>query len=324
MPLPRHVVWMFSLAVTMLCAPVAFAQAYPHKAIRIIVPFTAGGTMDFMTRVMAQKMTEGLGQSVVIDNRPGAGSVVGVEAGSKAAADGYTLTMVANSFTINPTLVPKLPYDTLKDFMPITHAAATPHLLIVHPSLPVKSFKELVALARARPGQLAYASYGTGTSPHLAVEQLKRMAGIDLTHVPYKGGPPAYADLIGGRVMLMLANMPDVTEYIKAGKMRAIAISTPKRSALAPQYPTIAEAGFMGFESNSWYGALAPQGTSKEIVARLNAEMVRVLKLPDVRERLSSQGLEPIASTPEQFAGFINSEIAKYAKIIKTAGIRFE
>lgn len=303
----------------------ALAQPYPSKAIRMIAPFPPGGTTDILARVAGQKITEALGQQVIIDNRPGAGGNIGTELVAKSAPDGYTLlTAPGSTLTINPSLFAKLSYDVLKDFAPVTIIAAVPNLLVVHPSLPVKSVKELVALAKARPGQLNYASTGAGQSTHLSMELFKTMAGIDVVHIPYKGSSPALADLLGGQVSLMFDNMPSSLPHVKAGKLRALAVSTLKRSPALPQLPTVAESGLPGFEVSVWFGVLAPAGTPRDIVNKLNGAIAKSLQTPDVHERLASQGAEAIGNTPEQFTAQMQRDLVKWAKVVKDSGAKLE
>ena len=261
---------------------------------------------------------------MLIDNRPGGGTNIGAEIAAKSPPDGYTALMGNIAHAINVTLYSKLTYDFVKDFAPVTLLASTPNILVVHPSLPVKSVKELIALAKARPGQLDYASSGSGSSSHLAAELFSNMAGVKMTHIPYKGGGPAVVALTGGQVSVGFATTPSVIGHIKSGKMRGLAVTTAQRSPSTPELPTISEAGVAGYEAGTWYGLLVPAGTSKEIVTRLHAESVKLLKLPDVKERLDAAGFEVIGNTPEQFAAFIRSEIDKWAKVVKASGARAE
>lgn len=301
------------------------AQTYPTKPVRMVLPFPPGGTTDILGRVAAQKLTEALGQQVIPDNRPGASGNIGTEQVAKAAPDGYTLiTAPGSTLTIHPSLYAKLGFDPLKDFAPVTILAAVPNLLVVHPSLPVRTVKELIALAKARPDQLNYASTGAGQSTHLSMELFKSMAGVKITHVPYKGSAPAVTDLIGGHVSLMFDNMPSALPHAKAGKLRGIAVSTLKRSAVTPELPTVAESGLPGFEVNVWFGVLAPAGTPREIVERLNRVLVKALQANDVRERLASQGAEPVGNTPEQFTAQMKADLVKWAKVVKAANIKLD
>jgi tripartite-type tricarboxylate transporter receptor subunit TctC len=291
----------------------------------MILPFPPGGTTDILGRVAAQKLTEALGQQVVPDNRPGAAGNIGTEFVAKAPPDGYTLlTAPGSTLTIHPALYPKLPFDPLKDFAPVTILGVVPNALVVHPSLPVRNVKELVALAKRTPGQLNYASTGAGQSTHLSMELFKTMAAVKITHVPYKGSAPAVTDLLGGHVSLMFDNMPSALPHVKAGKLRALAVSTLKRSAVAPEIPTVAESGLPGFEVSVWFAVLAPAGTPKAITDRLNQALVKALKSPDVRERLSSQGAEPIGNTAEQFTAVMKRDLVKWAKVVKDADVRLD
>ena len=299
--------------------------AYPAKTIRMVVPFPPGGTTDILARVVGQKITEATSQQVIIDNRPGAGGNIGTEIVAKAPPDGYTLiTDPGSTLTINPSLFAKLPFDPLKDFAPVTIIAAVPNLLVVHPSLPVKNVRELIALAKAKPGQLNYASTGAGQSTHLSMELFKLMAGITVTHIPYKGSSPALTDLLAGHVSLMFDNMPSCLPHVKAGKLRALAVSTLKRSPALPALPTVAESGLPGFEVSVWFGVLAPAGTARDIVSRLNAIVVNALASSDVRERLAGQGAEPIGNSPEQFTAQMQRDLVKWAKVVKDANIKLD
>ena len=314
-------------AIACLAAPGAgaLAQAYPVKPIRLVLPYPPGGGSDTIGRPLAQKMGEGLGQQVVVENRGGAGGNIGMEAVARSAPDGYTLVFALTAqLAINPGLYPKLPYDPVRDYAPITLLGAGGYILVVHPSLPVKSVKELVALARARPGQIAYSSSGNGSGGHLAVELFNSMAGIRMLHVPYKGGGPALMDMIAGQVQLLFATQLASWPHVQSGRIRALAVSTAKRPASLPDLPTVAEAGIPGYDSGVWYGVLAPAGTPREIVMRLNRETARVLALPDYRSLLVNNTIEPIGSSPEDFASTIKSEIVKWARVIKDANVRVD
>lgn len=298
----------------------ATAQEYPTKPITIIVPFPAGGTLDNLTRSLAQKMSDDFKQPVIIDNKPGAGTVIGTEIVARAAPDGYTLGMVANSFAINPSLYDKLRYDTVKDFTPVSWVAYTPHLLVANPDVPVKSLADVIATAKSKPGELSFASFGAGTSPHIAIERLKAEAKIDVLHIPYKGQAPALSDLLGGHVDMMFANTPDVLPHVKSGKLRAIALANDTRLESIPEVPTFKEAGVDNMNSNSWYGVIVPSGTPAPIVEKLSAEFVRIVNLPEIRQRLLAQGLEPAGTTSAEFAEYLKSEMEMAAKVVKASG----
>ncbi|MCX5472241.1 tripartite tricarboxylate transporter substrate binding protein [Alcaligenes sp. A-TC2] len=298
----------------------ATAQEYPTKPITIIVPFPAGGTLDNLTRSLAQKMSDDFKQPVIIDNKPGAGTVIGTEIVARAAPDGYTLGMVANSFAINPSLYDKLRYDTVKDFTPVSWVAYTPHLLVANPDVPVKSLADVIATAKSKPGELSFASFGAGTSPHIAIERLKAEVKIDVLHIPYKGQAPALNDLLGGHVDMMFANTPDVLPHVKSGKLRAIALANDTRLESIPEVPTFKEAGVDNMNSNSWYGVIVPSGTPAPIVEKLSAEFVRIVNLPEIRERLLAQGLEPAGTTSAEFAEYLKSEMEMAAKVVKASG----
>jgi len=306
-----------------LLAPIgAAAQSYPVKSVRIVVPFPAGGNADILARIAAQKLAEGWGQSVVVDNRAGAAGIIGTELVAKAPPDGYTLLMgTTGTHTTNPAVYAKLPYDPLKDFAPITNVADSPFLLLVHPSVPARTLSELLALARARPGALNYASFGTGSSAHLAGEWLRTAARIDIVHVPYKGGPPALSDLLGGHVATMFNSLPAVLPQVKAGKLYALGIAGPRRTPALPAVPTIEEAGIAGFFAGSWYGLLAPAAASKEAIAKVHADVVRLLGMPDIQQRLAVEGADPIGNTPAQFADQIRSDLARWSKVAREAKV---
>jgi tripartite-type tricarboxylate transporter receptor subunit TctC len=312
------------LALAMLCAPHIEAAPFPTKPLRIIVPFPPGAFNDQLARTVGQKLSERWGQPVVVDNRPGGSSVIGTDLAAKAPADGHTLLVVSFAFAVNPSLQSTLPYDTVKDFAPVVLAAGAPNLLVVHPSLPVRSLSDLIQLARAQPGGLTYASGGNGTSNHLCMELLKSMAGIDLVHVPYKGSAPAIADLIGGQVQVGFDNVPNALPHVKAGKLRALAVSTAARAPSAPQVPPMAEAGVPGYDVEVWFGVVAPARTPPEVIAILNAEINRVLALPQVKSRFADQGVRTIGGTPEQFGAYLRGQIARWSKVVKEAGIHVE
>jgi tripartite-type tricarboxylate transporter receptor subunit TctC len=313
------------VAAALLCMTAAHGQsAYPQKPIRLVVPFPPGGGTDILARLLGHKMSELLSQQIVVDNRGGAGGTIGTDIAAKAPPDGYTLILVSGSHAINPGLYPKLPYDSIGDFAPITQIATAPGILVVNPSLPVKSVKDLIALARTKPNEINYASAGSGTPPHLAAELFKVMAKIDMVHVPYKGNAPAFTDVIGGQVSLIFPTMPSAMPFIKSGKLRPIAVTSAKRSPAAPDIPTIAESGLPGYEATSWYGILAPAGTPPQIVARLHEVLVSVIGAPDMKDKLAAQGLDPVGNTPQEFAAVIKSEIVKWAKVIKASGAKPE
>jgi tripartite-type tricarboxylate transporter receptor subunit TctC len=312
-------------AALLIVAADGRAETYPSKPIRLVVPYPPGSGTDIVARLLGQKLTESWSQQVVVDNRPGAGAIIGAEAAAKAPADGYTLLMGdVGPLTINPALYAKLPYDPAKDFAPVSQVAFLPFVLVVHPSVQANSVSELVALAKAKSGELNYASVGNGSAVHLATELFKTEAGIDIVHVPYKGSAPALADLIGGRVSMMFVNVLSALPYVQSGQLRAVGIAMAQRSAALPQLPTIAEADMPGFVAGAWFGILVPAGTPPAIIGKLNAEIVRILRLPDVIDRLASQGAEPIGDTPEQFAGNIQRETAKWAKVVKDSGAQID
>ena len=298
----------------------AFAQGYPNKAIRFVVPLSAGAA-DTLARTIGAKLTESWGQQVVVENRPGAGTTIGTDLVAKAAADGYTLLMATFSHAVNATFYRKLPYDTLRDFATVTLVASAPNVLVVHPSIPATSVREFIALARSRPGELNFASAGNGSSSHLAGELFKSLAGISMLHVPYKGAAPAMTDLLGGHVHLTFDPLPSSLPHVKAGKLRALGVTSAKRSAAIPELATIAEAGVAGYEISGWSGVLVAAGTPKEIVTQLNAEIVKILNIPEVKERFSGLGFETVGNAPEQFDAFIRAEINKWGKVVRDANI---
>ena len=300
------------------------ASAYPLRPIRLIVPFAPGGSNDIMARLIGQKFGEAFGQQVVIDNRAGASGLIGTDLAAKAPPDGYTLLMMSLTLAVNPSLFRKLPYDTEKDLLPVTLVASAPLMLVVHPSLPAKSVKELIAHAKANPGKLNFGSGGPGTTPHLAGEMLKTMAGLQMTHVPYKGGGPALADLVGGQIQLMLENIPSTLPFVKGEKLRALGVTGLKRSALVPDLPTLDEAGLKGYEIVGWNGLFVPAGTPRAIVTRLHGETVKALAQPDMKARLATLGAEGVGSTPEEFKAFVKAEIGKWARVVKQAGLKAE
>ena len=313
-----------ALAVSALHAAAA-AEAYPAKPVRFVVAFPPGGGTDIIARSIAQKLAERLAQQVVVDNRPGAGGNIGTDIVAKSAPDGHTLLMgSAGPLAINASLFGKMPFDPIRDLAPVTLAASTPNVLVVHPSLRAATIGELIALAKARPGEINFASSGHGTPAHLAGELFNSMAGVKMVHVPYKGAAPALADLLGGQVQLMFSTMPPALPHVKDGKLRALAVTSAKRSPAMPELPTVDEIALPGFEANTWHGVVVPAGTPAAIVARLNREIVAILHLPEVVERLSAQGAEPVGSTPEEFAAYIRSETLKWAKVVKESGAKAE
>ena len=297
---------------------------YPTRPVRMIVAVPPGGPADTLARLVGPRLGEALGQTVVIDNRPGANGIIAYEMAARAAPDGYTFVLVAAGVAINPSLYRKVPYDPVKDFAAITQGIAVPNILIVHPLVPATSVRELVSVAKARQGELTFASAGNGTSGHLALELFRQSAKIDVVHVPYKGGGPALAEVIAGQVQALFSIALAATPQVKAGKVRALAISSADRSPVAPDLPTIAESGFPGFEVIGWFGWLAPAATPKEVVARLNRDIVSVLKQPEVRERLAGMSTVPVGNTSAQFGDFIRAERDKWGKVIRQAGIKLE
>lgn len=303
----------------------AFAQpVYPTKPVRFIVPSAAGGGTDIVARILAPRMSERLGQQIVIDNRPGAGTMIGMELVAKAPPDGHAVLVAPTALALNSAVYKKVPYDPVRDFAPVTCMVGSTSIIVVHRSLPVKTVKELIAFARVRPGQLNYASAGIGTYSHMTVELFNFSAGLKMAHIPYKGTGPALIDIVAGEITVMAASILTSMPQIRAGRIRPLGITSLKRSAAAPDIPTVAEAGLPGFESLQWYGAVVPAQTPKEIVARLHAEFVRVLALPEIRERFLVDGIDPIGDTPEHFAAYIRDELAKWAKVAKAAGIKPE
>jgi tripartite-type tricarboxylate transporter receptor subunit TctC len=300
----------------------ADAQTYPSKPIRMVVPFPAGGGIDTVARILAPKLSEGLGQPVVVDNRVGASGTVGTEAVAKSAPDGHTLLATFASHAQNASLYSKLGYDTVRDFAPITLIATVPNILVVNPSLPVKTVKDLIALAKKHPGEILYASIGNGTPAHLSAELFNSMAGIKMTHVPYKGAAPSIIALISGETQLTFTTVLVAMPHVKSGRLRALGVASLKRAAVMPDVPTIDEAGVRGYESNAWYGLLAPAKTPPAIVEQLHRETIRVLQLPDVRDNLKGQGADPVGDTPREFAAIITEEIEKWRKVVQATGTK--
>jgi tripartite-type tricarboxylate transporter receptor subunit TctC len=315
---------LISIVFVVLAGSAAAQTSYPNKPIRFVVPYPPGGFTDILARIVGQKLTESWAQPVMIENRGGGGSTIGTDIVAKAPPDGYAILMVAPDLAINPGLYLKLPYDTVKDFAPVTLVAWGPMVLVVHPSLSAHSVKELIALAKSEPHPLNYASGGNGTGGHLAMELFKTMAGVNMVHVPYKGIGPASNDLLGGQVSLMFLQMAVARPLILAGKLRALAVAGGQRSQAMPELPTVAEAGLPGLDVNPWFGIITRAETPKDIVAKLSTEIGKIMRLPEVKERLSSQGGEPVTDTPEEFAAFIKAEIVKWTKVVKESGARVD
>lgn len=320
----RGVICLSLAALIAAATPLAMAQTYPAKPIRFIVPFAPGGGTDLLARAIGVRLTDVLGQPVVVDNRGGAGGVIGADLAAKAAPDGYTIVLGSpGPLTINPNLRPSIPYR-LKDFAPITLATISPFVLVVNPTLPVASVKELIALAKSKPGALNFGSGGNGSVAHLAGEQFKALAGVQITHVPYKGSNPSIIDLIGGQLQLVIDNLPVLVLHVRSGRLKALAVGIKKRSALLPEVPTMIEAGVPGYEASTAFGVLAPAGTPRAIIARLNREIVTILRAPDLIERFAALGLEAVGSTPDEYAAHLRAELARYGKLIKSIGLKLE
>jgi tripartite-type tricarboxylate transporter receptor subunit TctC len=310
------------LLVGLLVAATTWSQQYPVKPIRLVLPFPPGGGTDTVGRIVALKLSEQLGQQVIVENRPGGGANIGAEFVAKSSPDGYTLLVPTITNAIGQTLYTRLNFDLVKDFAHITLLATTPLILVVHPSVPVKTVKEFTAFTKARPGQLSYSSSGSGSAAHLAGELYSSMTGVKMVHVPYKGGGPSMIALVGGEVSACFATMPSAVTYVRNGRLRGIAVTTAKRSPATPDLPTVAEAGVSGYDAGSWYGLAAPAGTPKEAITRLHTETVKLLKLADVKDRLDNAGFEVLTSTPEEYAAFTRTEVAKWGKIVKGIGLR--
>jgi tripartite-type tricarboxylate transporter receptor subunit TctC len=314
---------LFSIACIVL-APAASAAAFPERPVRVVVASSPGGALDVLARLTGPRLTEKWGQPVVVDNRAGAGGVIGTEIVANANADGYTLLVIAQGFTANPYLYKKLPYRTPQDFSPITILATGPNVLVVHPSVKANSVKELVALAKAQPGKLNYATSGVGAASHLSIEMFKRMSGVDMVHIPYKGAGAATAAVVGGQVQLLFTSTGAAIPHIRSGRLKALGVTTAKRSHVLPDVPTIAETGFPGFRVDGWYALLAPANTPKPVIDRIYADVAAVLKMPDVAKRIESFGLEPNGLPPQEFSDYIRAELAKWGKVIREAGIKPE
>ena len=299
-------------------------QSFPLRPLRVVVPYAAGGSTDILARVVGQKLVDALGQQVVIDNRPGAGTLIATEIVARSAPDGHTLLMATPALPVAPALYRKVPFDVDRDFSAVTNIAATSNVLVVHPSVPAHTARELIALAKAHPGKLTFGSSGVGGASHLATELFRSMAAIELVHVPYKGGAVAVTDLLGGRLALMFANLTTVQQHIRSGKVRALAIGTAQRSLVVPDLPTVAEAGVPGYEANNWNGVVVPAGTPRAVVARLQREIKAIVNTPEVRERLLATAFEPIADTPPEFTRYLALERVKWARVVKDAGVKPE
>ncbi|MGE5523013.1 MAG: tripartite tricarboxylate transporter substrate binding protein [Rhodospirillaceae bacterium] len=309
-------------AISALLAFDAAAQTYPSRPVRLVVPQSAGGSTDLVARPLAQKLTEALGQQVVVDNRPGAGSTIGTELVAKAAPDGHTLLAVAASFTMSPALYKNLPFDPVRDFSAISELSALPNILVVHPSLPVTNLKELIALVKTKPGEINHGSSGVATGTHMSMELLKHLTGMRMVHVPYKGGAPSVTALLANEVQVTFATISTALPHVKTGRLRALAVSTAKRSAAAPDVPTIDEAGVPGYDYSSWIGLLAPARTPPAIVTTLHRETARIVQMPEIRKVLALEGSDPIGSTPAQFSALIRTEVARWKQVAQSAGIK--
>jgi tripartite-type tricarboxylate transporter receptor subunit TctC len=316
---------MLAAAAAVLVTSAAVGQSnYPAKPVRIVVPSSAGGGTDIIARIVAPKLTQALGQQVVIDNRPGAGTMIGGELVAKAPPDGYTLLMCVSTLATNPVIYRKVPYNALTDFVPITLVLTASNILVVHPSLPARTVKELIAFAKARPGQINFGSAGLGTNPHLSMELFLSMTGLKMVHVPYKGSAPAIIDLLAGHVVVMTATALTGIPHVRGGRLRALGVTGAKRTAAAPDVPTIAEAGVAGYEAVQWYGMVAPANTPREVITRLNREMVSIIGMPDVKDKFAADGADPASTTPEEFGRYIKSETEKWQKVAQAAGIKPE
>jgi len=329
---PTNIARLACAALAAAAAGAAFAQApstgsgqaYPSKPVRMVVPSSAGGGTDIVARIIAPELSKRLGQQVVIDNRPGAGTMIGIEVAAKSPPDGYTLLMGLSTLAINSALYKKVPYDPQRDFAPITQAISSASIIVVHPSVPVKTLKELIAFARARPGQINYASAGTGTYPHMTMELFLSMAKLKMVHIPYKGTAPAMIDMVAGQVATMAATILTGMPQIRAGRLRPLGITSAARSPIVPDIPTVAEAGLPGYESVQWYGMLAPARTPRDIITRLHGEATRVLQQPEIKARFAGDGADPVGSSPEEFTRYIQSELTKWARVARDAGIQQE
>jgi len=320
----KGISWLAVAAAALVLAPAATAQNYPARAIRLVVHSSPGGSSDILGRMIAQRLTESLGQQVVVENRAGASGIIGVEVAVKAPPDGYTILISQTSLAINPAIFPKIPYNALRDLAPITQIVDGPNVMTVHPSVPAKNVKQLIALAKSRPDGLIIGSPGQGTSPHLSAELFNSMAGVKIEQVQYKGAGMAIVGLLAGEISVMFPTTPTVVGYLRAGRLRALGVTTAKRTQALPEVPTISEAGVPGYESTQWFGILAPAGTPRPIIDRLNQEIVRIMQSPAVKQRLTNDGMEIVAGTPEQFGAHIKAETEKWAKVIKAMGLKTE
>ena len=324
LPLTAAVFFSAACALAIMAPEVTAQGGYPARAVRLVIPSSSGSGIDLGARLISQPLSERLGQQIVVDNRAGAGTMIGSEIVAKSPPDGYTLLMSPSTLAINPAMFKKVPYDALRDFAPITQIAAIANVLAVHPSLPAKSVKELIALGKARPGDITFASAGTGSNPHLAMELFLVMTKTRMLHVPYKGSGPAFIDLVAGRVEVMTSSTVGTLPHVRNGRLRALGVTTAKRAVGLPDVPTIAEAGVPGYEAVQWWGLLAPAGTPAEIIARLHKDVTAVLLAPDIKERYAKDGAEVVVNTPGEFAAYMAAETAKWAKVVKSAGIRPE
>ncbi len=318
----KRVAVTFTAALLALSAAPSAAQTYPDRPLRLIVPYAPGGGTDLTSRLIARRLTENFNQQVIVDNRAGGAGNIGCEIAARSAPDGYTLLTAGISFSINVSIFARLNYDPVRDFDPVSLVATVPLIVVVHPAVPATSIRELIALAKAKPGTLNYASGGTGTANHIAGELFKYMTGTDIVHVPYKGGGPALADVIGGQVQLLFNTMTSTVGFMNSGKLRALAVTGAKRSPGVPNLPTVAEAGVPGFDVGAWFGIVVPRGTPRALVNKLNGEIVRITRQPEAREQFAAQGAEAVGSTPEEFGGHLRTEIDKWAKVAKAAGMR--
>ncbi|HEV7393729.1 MAG TPA: tripartite tricarboxylate transporter substrate binding protein [Burkholderiales bacterium] len=300
------------------------AQPYPTKPVRVIIPFVAGGPADFIARLVGPKLSEAWGQPIIVDNRGGGSQIIATELAAKAQPDGHTLLLTSGGFAVNVSLYPKLPYDSLRDFTAVSLIATGPNIVVVHPAVPARSLAELITYARSKAGQLVYASAGSGAPSHLAVELFKTMARIDMVHVPYKGMAPGITDLLGGQVQLAFPTISAGITHARAGRLRALAVTTAKRSHAAPEIPTIAEAALPGFEASNWYGVITQAKTPPQIVRKIHDDIARALTMPDIRDRMLNQGLDPVSMTPEEFTAYIKAEIVKWAKVVRASGAKAE